>query len=536
MHVRDILVQAAERFPGREAVVDGDRRVTYGVLSENVLNLAASLLARGIAPGDRVAIGMRNSLDHVTVFLACQALGVGAVPFNIRLKPDSIAHIVRDSGARAIVLDDCIDIAELRARRILPDELLWVDAADQRDRRCEGAVALTELLAASSTEPDGDPLAGLPPVADDDLSAIIYTSGTTGLPKGVPITQRNAYARLVTYIMSVGPTFDSGLRTLGAAPLYHTVGMHWVLLQTLFTNGTYYPVSKVGPETAALIREEGITFLFGSPTLFKMLLEVSADPLPSVRHISYGSAPAEPELLEAMYSRFPHASISEVYGTTELSIPFVTPSMRGRVPGALRRTGDHRVRIVRPAGNPDDVVAPGEVGELLVHLDNDGIFSAYWGPDGQAKREDKCVGRWFRTGDGFRYDAEGNFYFDGRLDDLFISGGENIQPAEVENTLNGMPGVLDCTVMGIPDPTWGNVVTAFIVTDGRPVTEADVDEYCRGSSLENYKRPRRIHFVEEIPRNPSGKIVRAEARRRFHAVIGDVQTFRQRLRETVPTP
>jgi 2-furoate---CoA ligase len=224
----------------------------------------------------------------------------------------------------------------------------------------------------------------------------------------------------------------------------------------------------------------------------------------------------------------PNAQITEVYGTTELSIPFVTPSMRGLTPGTLRPTGDHRVRIVAPAGGPEDVVSPGELGELLVHVGNQGIFTAYWGPDGQAKRDAKCDDEWFRTGDGFRYDTDGNFYFDGRLDDMFVSGGENIQPAEVENILNGMPGVIDSAVVGVPDPKWSNIVTAFIVTDGRGLDAADVERYCRNSTRENYTRPRIIHFVDGIPRNPSGKILRKQ-------VMGRFQSFMEMDRVNVET-
>ncbi|HLV03559.1 MAG TPA: class I adenylate-forming enzyme family protein [Actinomycetaceae bacterium] len=530
MLLRDMLFQAAERFPDREAVVDGDRRVTYDELWREVRRLAAWLSKRGFRTGDRLAIGMCNSLDHVKVLMACQTLGVGAVPFNIRLKPGGIVHILRDCGARGVVVDHSVDLGALRGHAEAPQDIVWVDAAADARAAQDGVLGYHDHRAA-------EPLTDLPKLSRDTISAIIYTSGTTGRPKGVHLTQRNAYSRLVTYVMSVGPTFDSGARTLGAAPLYHTVGMHWVFLQTLFVNGTYYPVAKVSEETTRLIDTEGITFIFGSPTLLKMIMGSGGyRTFPSVRHISYGSAPAEPELLESMYLQFPNASISEVYGTTELSIPFVTPDMRGLKPGTLRRTGDFRVRVVQPGGEPDDVVRPGELGELIVHLANPGVFSGYWGPEGEARLAEKRVGEWFRTGDGFRYDAESSFYFDGRLDDMFVSGGENIQPAEVENTINGMEGVVDCAVIAVPDPLWSNVVTAFIVTDGRNLDAAAVDAHCRASDLEDYKRPRKVFFVPEIPRNPSGKIVRSEVRKRFADLLAAATGHRDESRVEVSSP
>lgn len=502
MLIRDILAQAAERFPSREAVVDGSTRLTYADFHERVLRLAAWFSDRGIRTGDRVCIGMGNSAEHVTVLMACQALGVVAVPFNIRMKPASIRYIIGDSGARAIVLDDNIGLEETQEHAADIEDLLWVDASSGTPR----GESLTYRDYLSNA-----PLDLLPDFEESNLSQIIYTSGTTGRPKGVAITHRATYQRLITYILSVGPTFDSGTKTLGAAPLYHTVGLHWVYLQTLFVNGTYYPVSKVTEETIAMMRSEGLTFMIGSPTLFKMMITLAGDEaVPSMRYITYGSAAAEPELIEAMYSTFPNASISEFYGTTELSIPFVTPLVREFKPGTLRVAGDFRVRIVSPSGDEDDVVQPGELGELIVHLGNEGVFETYWGPTGEGKKRAKCVGEWFRTGDGYSYDTDGNYYIHGRLDDMFISGGENIQPAEVENVINGSDNVVDCVVIGVPDPTWGSIVTAFVVRAHTGVDEGSLDKLCKESNLENYKRPRRFLFVDEIPRNPSGKIVREQ--------------------------
>lgn len=501
MLVRDILRCAVERFPSREAVVDGNIRLSYAEFYDRVLRLAGWLSERGVRTGDRICIGMENSADHVTVLMATQVLGAVAVPFNIRMKPAAIRYIIRDSGARAIILDSRVDLVETQQDTADLEELVWVDAGEGEKRG--QSLAYRDYLSR-------DPLDSLPDVEDTQLSQIIYTSGTTGVPKGVAISHRATYHRLVTYIMSVGPSFDSGTRTLGAAPLYHTVGIHWVYLQTLFVNGTYYPVRKVTKETLAMMRKEGITFTIGSPTLLKMMIALAdGQTVPSMRYITYGSAAAGPELLEAMYSIFPNASISEFYGTTELSIPFVTPSMREFTPGTLRIAGDFRVRVVQPGGSSEDVVKPGELGELIVHLGNRGVFETYWGPQGDKMKSAKCLGEWFRTGDGIRYDTDGNYYYNGRLDDMFVSGGENIQPVEVENVINNCDDVVDCAVIGVPDDVWGSIVTAFVVRNNPAFDEAALEKLFIESDLENYKRPRRVYFVDEIPRNPSGKIVRA---------------------------
>lgn len=508
MNLRTMLLQAAERYPDRTVLVEGEIHLTYREWTSRVVALADGMYQRGVRHGDRVAIGVRNSIDHVTAFYACQMLGAAAVPFNFRFKPDGIAYIIENSGARTVFVDESLRPDVLAAVQSLCPDVLWISSSDAAGG-C--ATSMNELITTGGTPIHNS-------VSPDDLSAIIYTSGTTGRPKGVPITHGNAYARLVTYIMSAGPAFDSGAKTLGAAPLYHTVGMHWIFLQTIFVNGTYFPLPRTDHDTIDLVREEGLTYLFGSPTLFRQLLHSNVEePIESVTDVAYGSAPCEPELLAEMQRCFPNATISEVYGTTELSIPFVTRNMSDRVPGTLRPTGDHRVRIVHPGGGVDELAPIGEVGELLVDMDHPAIFRGYWGPDGEQKTAAKVEDGWYRTGDGFKRDGEENFYFTGRLDDMFVSGGENIQPAEVENILNGHPGVSDAAVVGTPDRKWGEIVTAFVARADALLTAEDLDAFCRASTLDDFKRPRQYHFVNEIPRNPSGKIVRAELRS-FHTM------------------
>jgi 2-furoate---CoA ligase len=504
MDMRMMLLQAAERNPETVAISEGPRGLTYRDWTRRVIALADSLHRHGIRHADRVAIGMRNSTDHATAYFATQMLGAVAVPFNFRFKPEGIAYILLNSGARAVMVDDNLSTEKIRSFPEMPADMLWI--------RSSGELAEYELSMESLIGSGGEEIHNA--VKPDDLSTIIYTSGTTGRPKGVPMSHRMSYSRLVTYIMTVGPTFDSGARTLGAAPLYHTVGMHWVFLQTVFVNGTYFPLGRVDEQTLALIRDERLTFLFGSPTLFRQLLNSAPDgaPIETVTEIAYGSAPAEPELLQEIFTRFPNATISEVYGTTELSIPFVTRSMVGRTPGTLRPTGDFRVRIVKPGGGPDETVSSGNVGELLVEMSNPGIFTSYWGADGKSRTAEKVEDGWFHTGDAFWRDEQGSYYFTGRLDDMFISGGENIQPAEVESILCGHPGIRDVAILGTPDPKWGQVVTAFIALADPDLTDVAIDEYCRRSPLDDFKRPRKFIFLDDIPRNPSGKIVRPELR------------------------
>ena len=514
MNLRTMLLQAAERNPYAEALVEQERRLTYEAWTRQVTCLADSFAALGIRHGDRVAISMRNSIEFATSLYATQMLGAVAVPFNFRLKAETIDYVWRDSDAQLVIVDSAIPtpvLGEALGRN--PQ----IRIAATPDAALEGAMSLVDLVESGSDRLHND-------IGEDDLSMIVYTSGTTGRPKGVPLTQRENYGRLVTYIMTTGPYFDSGAKTLGAAPLYHTVGIHWVFLQTIFVNGTYYPVAKVDGQTWRFIDKEGITFIFGSPTLLRQVLNASSQKMESVRYVAYGSAPTEQNLLDEMFEKFPNSNISEVYGTTEVSIPFVTPSMKGRKPGTLRPTGDHRIRLVQAGFAADNVVGLGEVGELIVDMDNPGIFSGYWGEGAATKTAERVRDGWFYTGDLFRRDAGRNYNFLGRLDDMFVSGGENIQPVEVETVLGSHPGVADVAVIGTPVPDWGQQVTAFIVRSEPSLTEDVLDAFCKCSALENFKRPRKYVFLEEIPRNPSGKIVRSDLHELFSQIIRDSQT------------
>lgn len=497
-----MLLQAAERSPDSIVLADQERRVTYRDWTAQVIRLADALVAEGIRHGDRVAFSMRNSIEFATALYATQMFGAVAVPFNFRLKPDTVNHIIRDSGARTLIFDDSItnDVLNTVVENNCGIRLVRSGAEPRA-----GELSLQALVKQGTERLHGE-------IDRLDFSMIVYTSGTTGQPKGVPLTHRDNYGRLVTYIMTTGPHFDTGARTFGAAPLYHTVGIHWVFLQTIFVNGTYYPVSKVDKDSADFIRREGITFIFGSPTMLRQVLASTSGSMQSVTHVAYGSAPSEQNFLDEMFAKFPNATISEVYGTTEVSIPFVTRDMRGRAPGTLRPTGDHRLRLVRPGGAPDEQVATDEPGELIIDMNNAGVFPRYWGAGGEKKTQEKCKDGWFYTGDLLRRDREGNHYFLGRIDDMFISGGENIQPMEVETALCNHPDVQDAAVIGTPDPQWSQIVTAFIVAKNPSLTEAKLDEFCRQSSLENYKRPRKYFFIDSIPRNPSGKILRGALR------------------------
>jgi 2-furoate---CoA ligase len=499
---------AVERFPDRPAIwAVPDRQLTYAQWFNEIERVAGGLSELGVLSGDRVAVGMRNTIAHATVHYAAQAIGACAVPFNHRLKPAGLDHILRDSGSVVTFVDDAVPASTANALRAEFRDMRWVrDGGETSDFE----VSFHELDSGSSRALDiGHD--------DDALSAIIYTSGTTGTPKGVPVSQRSVYERILTHATTIGPRFDDGTRTFGASPLYHTVGLHWVLYYTMFVNGTYYPISRLDESAVNVLRDQRLTYMHGPPTLYRMLIShlEPHEVFDSVEEIVYGSAPSDWAFLKMMYQRFPRAVIHEGYGTTELSIPFMTSTMAGRAPGTLRLAADQRVRLVEAGGDIDAVVAPDELGELLVDMSNPGVFTHYWGA-AEHKTADKVDRGWFRTGDMFRRDDDGNYFFVGRLDDMFVSGGENVQPAEVEGALLTHPSIDDVAVVGMPDADWGCVIVAAVVCNSETCA-SDLDAHCLASDLDDFKRPRRYVFVSEIPRNPSGKVLRAEVRERINS-------------------
>jgi 2-furoate---CoA ligase len=372
-------------------------------------------------------------------------------------------------------------------------------------RAPRGVVPFDELL------PAGTPGGG-PPPSDSDLSLILYTSGTTGRPKGVPRSHRNHYAGAVAQALQCG--YAWGERTLGVMPLYHTMGIH-ALTGMAAVNGCFV----CQPEWSAagalkLIRDERVTALYLIPTLFYDLVhapEFARPGVESVGKLAYAGAPMPAALTEACVRAFQPRVFVNHYGSTEIYTFSVRADVH-RKPGCAGRPGVHSaLRVVAASTErrvgPDEVVPPGEKGEIIASLASDEAFAGYWNrPDADARalREG-----WYFTGDMGYLDGDGELYVAGRVDDMIISGGENIHPVEVEDVLARHPQVRDVAVIGERDERWGEQVVAFVVPAGRGLTVEALDAHCRTSGdLAPFKRPRRVVFVTDIPKTASGKILR----------------------------
>ena len=504
MTVGDLLARHARRWPHRVGLEDEGRAWTFGAWNARANRLANAMAGSGIGRGDRVAILSHNREELVTAYLATQKIAAVPVPMNFRLASGEIAHILDDAGARLFLVETDLAPAAGEATAGRPD----LPLVEIGGRRLEGAREFEAFLA-----PGRDAEPGVA-VREDDVACFLYTSGTTGRPKGVVHTHAAHVA------LSVGCAMEYGLartdRGLNIAPVYHVAGMHSWFLPHLCVGATNVLMRRY--DAAAAVRataEAGITSLYAVPTQVVTMLqapELRRLRFPALRHlVTGGAASSAANLARAAEAFTPR--IYNRYGQTEASAALTLhpEEAGGRLDTVGKPTFISEVRL-RRLGDAEAAgdCAPGEVGEILVR-----------GPQMMREyhnRPDETAGAlrggWVHTRDLASRDAEGFYTVRGRLDDLIVSGGENIYPREVEAVLNAHPGVLQAAVIGSPDPTWGEVVTAFIVRRDPRLSEEAVLAHCRASKdLAPFKRPRIVRFVEALPANPSGKFMVPELRR-----------------------
>jgi 2-furoate---CoA ligase len=507
-----LLERAALRRPEALALVDGARRLTYADLAREATALGGGFARLGVGAGDRVLIALKNRLEHVLAYWALQLIGGVPTPVNFRVAGGELAYVLEDCGARVALFEPSTAAAVLEATRDWRGRLVFTGAPAPA-----GALAFAEVAAAGGgAMPDRS-------VAADDLSLLLYTSGTTGRPKGVPRTHANHHAGALAQVIQCG--YQWGERTLGVMPLYHTMGIH-SLTSMVAVNGCFVCQADWSAETAlALIEAERLTALYLIPTLYHDLVHAAGfrrERVASVRKLAFAGAPMLAALTEACADAFRPEAFVNHYGSTEIYTFSVCPDTAAK-PGCAGRPGIHgTLRVVTASTErrvgPDEVVPTREQGEIIASLDSDEAFASYWNrPDADARA---LRDGWYFTGDmGYR-DEAGDLFVSGRVDDMIISGGENIHPVEVEEVLARHPHVLDVAVVGEPDEKWGERVVAFVVPRDAGLTAAALDHHCRASGeLANFKRPRRVVFVTAIPKTASGKILRRLLRDGHYAEV-----------------
>ncbi|NMH98437.1 long-chain fatty acid--CoA ligase [Pseudonocardia sp. K10HN5] len=487
--------------PDRTALLDPRRSLTYAGLAERTARYAGALRRLGVGPGDRVAYLGVNAVEVFETFFAAWLLGAIAVPLNYRLSGAEVRYMLDDGGASVLV--HSADTDALVAATALPAGL-QVLAVHPTSCPAGGLDYEAEIA-------HGPALGAEPPVGLDDPAIILYTSGTTGRPKGAVLTHGNLTWNTINYLAHVDVLSTD--RALCIAPLFHCVGLSQLTLPTLFKGGSVELVAKADPGLVLeRVSAARITGFSAVPTMLQMMCEHpawdSAD-LSSLILVQYGGSPVQERVARAWLGR--GVRLLQGYGMTEAS-PGVYMSTHDGTPAHPTAVGVPHfftdVALLRD-GRPEPV--GGEPAELVVRGPH--VFTGYWNrPEETAASF--VDGRWFRSGDVLRVDGDGWAHVVDRVKDVYISGGENVYPAEVEAVAVALDDVADCAVVGVADRQWGEVGVGYVqLRDGATLAEAELRAHLE-ANLARYKVPKHLEFVPELPRNPTGKIRRVDLRRR----------------------
>jgi fatty-acyl-CoA synthase len=501
----DILGERARLTPNKVALIlaDSRKRFTYAELNERALRCALLLQTLGINKGDRVGILAHNRVEFVDAFFAAGKTGIILVPLNTRLTAHELEFIVRDSGMRALIYDGDFagTINKLRPQVSVEYWIALDDVLAPSDKNYPSDTA--------KFDPDSFTTSRCDP---EDIYCLLYTSGTTGKPKGVMLPHRmiiwNAYNTVMSWQLrdtDISPIFT---------PMYHAGGLN-VFLTPLFAIGGTVVLHRSfdASEVWRLLADEKCTVVMGVPTIYKLLMEApefQSAHLPHLRWLISGGAPMPQYILKAFAQR--GMTFKQGYGLTEAGVNCfaMTPDESVRKLGSIGKP--MLFCEARLVGSHGDEVPTNEVGELWLRGPH--VSQGYWNqPEATAASIDN--NGWLHTGDLARRDADGFFYIAGRSKDMFISGGVNVYPAEIESELLLHPDVRDAAVIGIPHETWGEVGVAFIVAHGN-LAPQNLTSYL-ADRLSKYKIPKHFEFVDSLPRTAYGKVVKPELRERWLA-------------------
>ncbi|PBB07099.1 long-chain-fatty-acid--CoA ligase [Salimicrobium humidisoli] len=503
--LKSMFDQTAAKFPEREGLADEriNVRWTYGEWKEEVNRFAHTLQDNGISKGDVVSTVLFNTSEFMTVLFACARLGAVFNPINFRLTEKEIAFILADAEPKVVVYERATSPQVDPVQEDMTDVQFW--SIDEKDGKGEYLYSkLSSEVTNVETELD-----------EDDTYAIMYTSGTTGKPKGVLHTHRDMVDQAMAMALTLRLTAaDKGL---SIGPMFHCAELHCAIFPRILVGAGNAILHHYDPkETIRLVREEGITTMFGAPTMWHMMIqeEFTKEDITTLRQGLYGGAPMPPSLTRELYDVL-GIGLVQAYGMTEMG-PAITVQMEDeqikKAGSAGKPLVNQEIRIIRSedeeSGTPDDICAPGELGEIIVR--GPSMMKGYYK---RPEATEKSIrDGWYYSGDVGMMDEEGYLWVRDRVKDMIISGGENIYSREVEDALSDHPAVEDAAVVGEPDAKWGEQVVAFIVKK-EEVTAQEIDEFLlSGNRLSRYKRPKRYEFVEELPRNASGKLQKFKLR------------------------
>jgi long-chain acyl-CoA synthetase len=510
--LHNFLINNADKYYDKEAVIFEDQRITYGQLNDKSTQFANALIQLGINRHDRVIIFLDNSIESVISIWSILKTGAVFIVLNGSIKANKLEYIIKDSGANFIISDsrkcEVINDALLRFKKSI--KVIWVGDNDVRAKLSSDCSFVFNEIMSNQNAGISKGLAGrLSKIIDYDLATLIYTSGSTGEPKGVISSHFNmisAARSIIEYIEN-----DQNDIILDVLPLSFDYGLYQMIMTTIFGGTMVLETSFMFPiKIVQIIEKERVTGFPIVPTIIALLLkmkDIDQYKIDSLRYISNTGAAFPVPHIQKFHQLFPHINIFSMYGLTECKrISYLPPSEIMNRPSSVGKAIPNCEVFILDENGIE--VPCGEIGELVVRGSN--VMRGYWNsPELTEKvyRKGLYQGETLLySGDLFRQDEEGFLYFLGRKDDMIKSKGERISPREIENTLCSIDGVSEAAVIGVPDEILGQAIKAFIVRkEGSKLEPNDILYYC-SKNVESFMIPKYLEFIKELPKSPNGKI------------------------------
>ncbi len=513
MNVGTLFTKSARSFPDRMAIAYGDYELSYQQANERINKMANALRGLGIQKGSNLAILLHNCPEFLETLYACFKAGLGSVPINFRLHPKECSFIIDNSEAVAVVLGEDFRDSLCALRNEMPRIKHYICITDP----LEGMIHYEALLKNQPTSFTDEE------VERDHLAWLFYTSGTTGRPKGAMLTHHNLLVMTMNFFADMSPLGPDDV-VLHAAPLSHGSGLYGIpnvakaAANVILKSKTFDP--KVVFET---IQRRKVTNMFMAPAMIKRLItspEIDNYDLRSLKCINYGGAPIYEEDLKAAVRKLGQVFV-QLFGQAEapMTISYLrkeehllegtAEQMKHLTSAGFPRT-DVEIKIVDPN---DKELPPGKMGEIVVR--GEVVMKGYW-KDLEATAE-TLRGGWLHTGDLGIMDEKSYVYILDRAKDMIISGGENIYSREIEDVILKHPAVFEVAVIGVPDEKWGESIKAIVaLKQGQKVAEEDIINFCK-EHLASYKKPKSVEFIDAIPKNPYGKVLKRALREKYWA-------------------
>jgi acyl-CoA synthetase (AMP-forming)/AMP-acid ligase II len=515
MNTTEFLSIASAICPDKEAIVFEDKRFTFSQLNDRANRLAHALLDLGVSKGDRVAMLQVNASQCVEVYFAVAKMGAIYVPLNFRAKGNELAYMLNSSEANVLFVGQrYLDLVNS-----IKPELETVKNIISLDDKQEGMLYYDDIIESASSDEV------FTEIGDDDTTILMYTAGTTGFPKGVMLPHNSFSIYVLENVSPADPeTMEKNILTV---PLYHVAGIQ-AMMAAIYGGRTLIMERQFEPkEWMGLVQTEKVNRAMMVPTMLKQLIDnpdFSKYDLSSVKVITYGAAPMPLEVIKKAIEVFPGVGFINAFGQTETASTITSLSPEDHIITEGDPEKERKLKRLSSIGKamPDvemkvvdedaKEVPQGEVGEIVARGPR--VMSGYWKDDEKTSKTIDKDG-WVHTGDMGYVDEDGYFFLAGRATDMIIRAGENISPEEVEGVLFSYPKIDDVAVFGVPDEEWGEVpMAAVVLKKGEESAPEEIMEYCR-ANLASFKRPRAVVFVDELPRNPMGKVLKRVLREQY---------------------